>query len=224
MNVSLLQIPRLPVGLCRPLCAYLAPLPSKYSCRSHVKPSTPGLQSSRPPTSQSSGTSQTPQASGGIEMTDRYAHELQAACEAVRLAARLCTVRLCSSSLCCQPMVATQRFLSQRVQLQLKAGEKQDKSDDSPVTIADYGKRLLVLHLRQVFGTPRPCTAVCTRCSHVILQVVRRWLLTACRSRCLTPNSQWWPKRTQQTCGKKGHCFLPTSVCPFPRVHSNSCH
>jgi 3'-phosphoadenosine 5'-phosphosulfate (PAPS) 3'-phosphatase len=31
----------------------------------------------------------------------------------------------------------------QKVQLQLKAGEKQDKSDDSPVTIADYGKDTL---------------------------------------------------------------------------------
>ena len=27
----------------------------------------------------------------------------------------------------------------QKVQLQLKAGEKTDKADDSPVTIADYG-------------------------------------------------------------------------------------
>lgn len=36
--------------------------------------------------------------------------------------------------------LATQYFVLQRVQLQLKAGEKQDKSDDSPVTIADYGK------------------------------------------------------------------------------------
>ena len=32
-------------------------------------------------------------------MTNRYAHELQAACEAVKLAARLCTVRLCSISM-----------------------------------------------------------------------------------------------------------------------------
>ena len=31
----------------------------------------------------------------------------------------------------------------QKVQLQLKAGEKQDKSDDSPVTIADYGEEPL---------------------------------------------------------------------------------
>ena len=30
----------------------------------------------------------------------------------------------------------------QKVQLQLKEGEKQEKSDDSPVTIADYGTQL----------------------------------------------------------------------------------
>lgn len=60
-------------------------------------------------------------------MTDRYGRELQAACDAVRLAARLCT----------------------KVQLQLKAGEKQDKSDDSPVTIADYGSQALVAYSLQ---------------------------------------------------------------------------
>ena len=32
----------------------------------------------------------------------------------------------------------------QRVQLMLKASEKTDKSDDSPVTIADYGKSLSI--------------------------------------------------------------------------------
>ena len=29
--------------------------------------------------------------------------------------------------------------MAQKVQLQLKQGEQQDKADDSPVTIADYG-------------------------------------------------------------------------------------
>jgi hypothetical protein len=31
-------------------------------------------------------------------------------------------------------------YLQQRVQLQLKAGEKTDKADESPVTVADYGE------------------------------------------------------------------------------------
>ncbi|BDA45281.1 SAL1 phosphatase [Coccomyxa sp. Obi] len=51
-----------------------------------------------------------------------YQTELQAALKAVRLASKLC----------------------QRVQLQLKAGERTDKADDSPVTIADYGAQVLV--------------------------------------------------------------------------------
>ena len=75
-------------------------------------------------------------------MSGTYQHELRAACEAVRLAARLCTVY------CTRPCVLISISLQlkilwlilQKVQLQLKAGEKQDKSDDSPVTIADYGE------------------------------------------------------------------------------------
>ncbi|CAL5228744.1 g11929 [Coccomyxa viridis] len=51
-----------------------------------------------------------------------YGHQLDCAINAVRLASKLC----------------------QRVQLMLKASEKTDKSDDSPVTIADYGAQALV--------------------------------------------------------------------------------
>lgn len=79
---------------------------------------------------------------GAPTMSGTYQHELRAACEAVRLAARLCTVY------CTRPCVLISISLQlkilwlilQKVQLQLKAGEKQDKSDDSPVTIADYGE------------------------------------------------------------------------------------
>ena len=35
--------------------------------------------------------------------------------------------------------------IMQRVQLMLKASEKTDKSDDSPVTVADYGEALSVI-------------------------------------------------------------------------------
>lgn len=60
--------------------------------------------------------------------------ELQAAVDAVRLASRLC----------------------QAVQMQLKHGEKTDKEDDSPVTVADYGAQALVAwSLRRAFpGQP----------------------------------------------------------------------
>ncbi|DBA77012.1 TPA: hypothetical protein ACH3X1_009602 [Trebouxia sp. C0004] len=73
------------------------------------------------------GSPQIAQARAAEDMSNTYQHELQAACAAVRLAARLCT----------------------KVQLQLKAGEKQDKSDDSPVTIADYGSQALVAYSLQ---------------------------------------------------------------------------
>jgi len=56
--------------------------------------------------------------------------EQEAACTAVRLAARLC----------------------QKVQLQLKTSEKADKDDASPVTIADYGAQVVVAWcLRRAF-------------------------------------------------------------------------
>ncbi|CAK0782351.1 hypothetical protein CVIRNUC_005644 [Coccomyxa viridis] len=51
-----------------------------------------------------------------------YRHQLDCAIRAVRLASRLC----------------------KRIQLQLKASEKADKSDASPVTIADYGAQAIV--------------------------------------------------------------------------------
>lgn len=51
-----------------------------------------------------------------------YRRDLEEAVTATRLAARLCTL----------------------VQQELTAGERQDKSDDSPVTVADYGAQALV--------------------------------------------------------------------------------
>eukprot|EP00879_Flechtneria_rotunda_P017178 GHRR01017991.1.p1 GENE.GHRR01017991.1~~GHRR01017991.1.p1 ORF type:complete len:409 (+),score=126.91 GHRR01017991.1:145-1371(+) len=52
----------------------------------------------------------------------KYATELEAACQAVKLASKLC----------------------QKVQQQLTSTEKADKQDDSPVTVADYGAQALV--------------------------------------------------------------------------------
>lgn len=49
--------------------------------------------------------------------TAKYAKELDTACLAVQLASKLCRT----------------------VQQQLSSSEKQDKQDDSPVTVADYG-------------------------------------------------------------------------------------
>ncbi|CAL8471122.1 g10664 [Coccomyxa elongata] len=57
-----------------------------------------------------------------MNATSAYEKELGSALKAVRLASKLC----------------------QRVQLQLKDGERTDKADDSPVTIADYGAQVLV--------------------------------------------------------------------------------
>eukprot|EP00891_Asterochloris_glomerata_P007631 jgi/Astpho2/7631/Aster-02524 len=60
-----------------------------------------------------------------------YREELVAACKAVKLAAELCT----------------------EIQLQLKESERTDKSDDSPVTVADYGAQALVAwSLQQTFS------------------------------------------------------------------------
>ena len=106
-------------------------------------------------------------------MTNRYAHELQAACEAVKLAARLCTVRLCSISMEFEMLSAdgltTEYRMLQRLQLQLKAGEKQDKNDDSPVTIADYGNSVLSCVQANKISLP-----VCITLPHAMLQVARR--------------------------------------------------
>ena len=88
-----------------------------------------------------------------------YETELQSALKAVRLASKLCQV--CTEGvqhvifiyldLAMQQRVSwiipvrASTFLKspcvlQRVQVQLKSGEKTDKADDSPVTIADYGQ------------------------------------------------------------------------------------
>ena len=83
-----------------------------------------------------------------------YSQELACAMQAVRLASKLCQVHSwclpwafaqfsCWSSM--NPTIGSIKTLTrhagalQKVQLQLKAGEKTDKADDSPVTIADYG-------------------------------------------------------------------------------------
>lgn len=57
-----------------------------------------------------------------MEGRSGFQTELSAACEAVRLAARLCA----------------------SVQLQLSSAERQSKDDASPVTVADYGAQVLV--------------------------------------------------------------------------------
>lgn len=149
MTAGLLQLSRLPVRFCRPLCALLIQRRPGRSFRSLPRTFKTGLEPGTQATSTISKPWQVAQASSDVSMTDGYKHELQAACEAVRLAARLCTVRYdyggiasFESSLLSVNELLTQYLLySQKVQLQLKAGEKQDKSDDSPVTIADYGER-----------------------------------------------------------------------------------
>eukprot|EP00878_Enallax_costatus_P005475 GHUV01005746.1.p1 GENE.GHUV01005746.1~~GHUV01005746.1.p1 ORF type:complete len:403 (+),score=134.31 GHUV01005746.1:292-1500(+) len=59
--------------------------------------------------------------------TAQYAKELEAACQAVQLASKLCRT----------------------VQQQLTTAEKTDKQDDSPVTVADYGAQALVAWVLQ---------------------------------------------------------------------------
>ena len=100
------------------------------------------------------------QASKGATMAAiTYETELQSALKAVRLASKLCQV--CTEGFqhvifIYLDLAMLQRVswiiparasaflkipcLLQRVQLQLKSGEKTDKADDSPVTIADYGQ------------------------------------------------------------------------------------
>ena len=63
----------------------------------------------------------------------------------------------------------TEYRMLQRLQLQLKAGEKQDKSDDSPVTIADYGNSVLSCVQPNKISLP-----VCITLPHAMLQVARR--------------------------------------------------
>ncbi|KAL4429370.1 hypothetical protein ABPG77_005144 [Micractinium sp. CCAP 211/92] len=63
-----------------------------------------------------------PVAAGPAAPTSEYAKEVEAAVAAVRLASRLC----------------------QEVQVELQAGHRSDKDDESPVTIADYGAQALV--------------------------------------------------------------------------------
>lgn len=96
MSVAFLQSSQLPVRLCRPLCAYLVPLRPERPFRSRSLTSTFNAQPRKPSLNTRSRSLHSAQASGGISMTDRYGRELQAACDAVRLAARLCTVRRCS--------------------------------------------------------------------------------------------------------------------------------
>ncbi|KAI7841336.1 hypothetical protein COHA_004954 [Chlorella ohadii] len=61
-------------------------------------------------------------AAAGPHASPVYGGEMNAAVEAVRLASRLC----------------------QAVQVQLQRGEKTEKDDESPVTVADYGAQALV--------------------------------------------------------------------------------
>ena len=59
-------------------------------------------------------------AAPGPHTSEQYGAEVHAAVDAVRLASRLC----------------------QAVQVQLKQGEKTEKDDESPVTVADYGAQV----------------------------------------------------------------------------------
>lgn len=75
--------------------------------------------------------------------------EMHSALTAVRLASKLCQVRFVNAgisglirfvALIYHAHCAKICSLKQRVQLQLKSGEKTDKADESPVTVADYGE------------------------------------------------------------------------------------
>jgi hypothetical protein len=79
----------------------------------------------------------------------QYRKELESAKAAVRLASKLCQVR--NSCRLVEPLGApicfftvadaiSTRATPQTVQLQLSAEERSDKKDDSPVTVADYGR------------------------------------------------------------------------------------
>lgn len=61
-----------------------------------------------------------PLGAASSQQATQFDKEVVAAVEAVRLASKLC----------------------QAVQLELKAGEKQEKGDASPVTVADYGAQV----------------------------------------------------------------------------------
>lgn len=93
----------------------------------------------------------------------QYADELAAACEAVRLASTLCKVRfkalmarLLGVYVACLRALTVSHAAMQTVQQQLTSSEKVDKSDDSPVTVADYGK--YPVHQHEALLPRAPCT------------------------------------------------------------------
>ena len=100
MSAGLLQASRVPVRLCGPACHRLA-LPSVRLLAGPTASPVKSFTSAYKPHTQLININnrhlQTVRASSVADMTARYAHELQAACEAVRLAARLCTVLLCNT-------------------------------------------------------------------------------------------------------------------------------
>ena len=109
----------------------------------------------------------------------------------------------------------------QEIQLQLKESEQTDKSDDSPVTIADYGE------LAQ-----RHSTCQCHGDHSLALQGHRRWWPGACNRPSPTPLSRWWLRRTLQTSGEgfladqhMATCtiFLPPHLMKFRTCTINCC-